>query len=182
MQKWSLTGLRPEKVEVEIEGMLFQAREIKGIHAAFREWRIETGGRILPGDEDLVWEALKRAYPRYVIKQKKPGKPGLSVGAAWSFIRYLERRMRNKSLVDPVEAQRRADICATCPMKTPVVGCGVCVSALKLFIKPSVQLDPQPPRGCSACLCYLPLKVWIPREVLGDAGEFEFAEGCWMRE
>ncbi len=182
MPKWSVTGLRPQQVEVEIEQIRFVGRNIKEIHAMFRKWKIETGGHLGPGDEDLVWEALKRAYPRYIVKSKKPGKPGLSVGAAWSFIRYVERRMKNKGLVDPLEAQRRADICSACPMKTTVVGCGACVSALKLFIRPPSQLLPPPPKACSACGCVLNLKVWVPREVLGPAEEFEYDSVCWMRE
>ena len=181
MPKWELTGLRPEKIEVELDGVKFAAREIKAIFIQYRDWKLEQGSRMVPGDDDRIWEALKAVYPRYILKSKKLGKPGVSVGAAWSFIRYIERRMKNKGLVELAEAQRRADICSACPQRSAVVGCGVCVNALKLFIKPPFALAPVPPKACGACGCVLNLKVWVPREVLGSADEFDYAPECWMR-
>jgi hypothetical protein len=187
-KRWELTPLRPDWITVEIDGVTHSGREMKNIHASYRDWKIESGERLLPGDEDKVWEAVKAKYPKFIIRRKKPGKPGVSISAAFSFIRYLEKRMKNKGLVEALEAQRRANICLQCPKKSAVLGCSICKQALKMFVSPPQELQPRPPEACGACGCWLPGKVWIPREVLGPAEEFEFAEpddasgfpGCWM--
>ena len=182
MAKWELTGLRPTWIEVEVEGLRCCGREVKDVQASYRDQVLAGGGRLVPGDEDKVWQAIKDAYPRFVIKHKKPGKPGVSIPAAWAFIRYLEKRMKNKGLVDSEVAKRRAAICSACSLRSSVLGCSVCKHALGLFVKPPETLDKQCPQACQACGCYLPLKVWVPREVLGPAEEFEFSAECWMRQ
>ena len=182
MQQWEMTGLRPSWIEVEINGRKYSGRQVKNIQAAFRDDVVASGGRVLPGDEDRVWQAIKDAYPRFIIKKKKKGNGGISIPAAWSFIRFIERRMRNKGLVTPQEARRRAEICSGCPQRSAVLGCSVCKHALQLFIKPPEDLERGMPQGCQACGCYLPLKVWVPREVLGSADGFDYHPSCWMRE
>jgi hypothetical protein len=183
MPTWELSPLRPAYIEVTIEGQMFRGRQVKNIRQAYLGWLSSQGRRLEPGGEDVMWEALKEAYPEFIIKypDRKPIL-SISINAAWSFIEFIRKRMGDKSLVDPSEAQRRANICLECPMKSEVMGCGMCKQALRFFVDPPKTLDPRPPEACGACGCWLPGKVWVPREALGSEKDFPYSETCWMRE
>jgi hypothetical protein len=28
----------------------------------------------------------------------------------------------------------------------------------------------------------LPLKIWVPRDLLGSADDFDYSSSCWMRQ
>jgi len=189
MPRWEMSPLRPPFIEVTIEGQVFRGREVKNIQYLYLNWLATQGRRLEPRGEDVVWQAIKDAYPGFIIRYPDPT-PTLSitVNAAWSFIEFIRRRMGNKTLVSPLEAQRRANVCLTCPMKSAVMGCGMCKQALKFFVDPPQKLNPRPPEACGACGCWLEGKVWVPREALGSSSAFPFWEGdethprCWMHE
>lgn len=183
MPRWEMSPLRPPFIDVVIEGQRFQGREMKNIHYLYLAWLESQGRRLEPGGEDVVWQAVKDTYPGFIIKYPDPYKTtSITVNAAWSFILFIAKRMKNKSLVDPLEAQRRANICIECPKKSAVMGCGFCKAALKLMVSPPRALDPKAPEACGACGCWLPGKVWVPRDALGSEEDFPYWESCWMRE
>ena len=178
--KFSTGGPVPRMFTVELEGVTFQAKDIKGVLNQYRRWKELRGERLAPDWNQEVWLALAKAHPKFVKVVKTPAGPGVSLAAALSFLGYLMRRKLSKTLVSPVEAERRAAICRACPLGEPVLGCSVCKDALSPLVNQPYLL--KVPEGCGACGCWLPAKCWIPREHLGGAEEFPFAPGCWMRE
>ncbi len=179
-------GPQPRVLRVTLDGATFEARGIKEIFQAYRNHLASTQRRLLPGDEERLWEALALAYPKHVKRVKGQASPGVSVTAAKSFLAFVIRRGFSKKLVDPVEAERRAAICRTCPKAEPVMSCITCRQGLKLLVNAPYRLDV--PEGCGACLCWLPAKLWLLREHLGPASDFPYWEGeperpaCWMRD
>lgn len=177
--KWTTGGPCPRIYRAEISGKVFEDRDYNRIFTKYRVW-VESQDLRLPLDwEEQVWEALKKEHPKHFIRGKKPGHPGVSVASASSFLTFMAKRMRNRALVAPEEAKRRALICESCPMKSQVLGCSVCKDALRLFVKPPEKVVS--PQACSACGCYLPLKIWVPREQLGSEEDYPYWEQCWMR-
>lgn len=86
--------------------------------------------------------------------------------------------------VDQEEANRRAQICAGCPKNRDVGQCIPCASkSLLAGIKGSRStLYDDKLKVCEACGCWLPVKVWFPKEVMKRDG-VEYEKGiCWMLE
>jgi hypothetical protein len=178
---YSTGGPVPREFDVEIDGMCFRSRTITGIFDQYVRSYDRRGIR-LPADwEDWVWSHLAARYPKHV--KRVPGaskRRSVSVRSALNFIRFLGKRLTDKRLVAPEEARRRAAICASCPMATHVSGCAICKDVLQLAVHPPEVVSV--PEACSACGCHIPLKVWVPRDLLGSADDFDYWESCWMRE
>jgi hypothetical protein len=181
MKKWETSGITPRlPLVVPIGDEVITGRDIKSIFGYYHSRREAAGERFQPGWEQEVWQALQARYPKWVRPTHVGGTGGVTVNSALSFVRFMAKRIFDRSLVSEGEAQRRASICWQCPMREYVLGCTKCKAFLETQVSPPRHIDA--PEACGACLCYLPLKVWIPREQLGPAEEFSFWEGCWMRE
>ena len=96
--------------------------------------------------------------------------------------------INNKPLVDPAEAERRAVICASCPMNVPIEGCVMCKTILRKIAEyvgarttPHCNLL----QGCGVCGCELKVAVWVDLETQQQAIDPEtnaaFPSGCWKR-
>lgn len=179
--KWQTGGPVPREFDIRIDGLHLKARTIAGIFDQYVR-SYDRKGALLPVDwEDHVWSYLAASYPKHV--KRAPGvakRRSVSVRKALNFIRFIGKRASDKRLVEPQEARRRAAVCASCPMATRVSGCSICKDALQLMIHPPEEVEA--PEACSACGCYMPLKIWVPRDQLGSADEFDFHTSCWMRE
>ncbi len=172
-------GPQPRVLRITLDGATFEARDVKNLFASWRAHLASTQRRLLPGDEERVWEALALAHPKYVKRVKGQASPGVSVTAAKSFLAFVIRRGFSKKLVEPVEAERRAAICRQCPKAEPVLGCITCKQGLNALVNQPYRLDV--PEGCGACGCWNHAKAWIPREHLGNVNDFPYWENCWMR-
>ena len=179
--KWQASGPVPRKFEIEVDGIKLESRVITGLLSQYRLFHDKNGMRLPTDWEERVWAALATAYPGHV--RRSPGgaqRRYVSIGSALNFIRFMTKRLSNRSLVAPEEARRRAAICGPCRLSRRVSGCSVCKDALSLTVTPPEAVAA--PEACLACGCYMPLKIWIPREQLGSADEYPFDESCWMRE
>ncbi len=178
---WEVNGPTPRKYVAILDGIKFEANSHLQIFARYENWKKQKGERLSLEWEDDVWKALSQSHPNHVKRIPAKKSPGVSVASASSFIAYVIRQMgRKRKLVDVAEAKRRAAICFNCPKKEPVLGCSVCKQALKLFVKPPEKVDAPP--ACGACGCWLPLKIWIMRDHLGSADEWDYDVNCWMRQ
>ncbi len=91
--------------------------------------------------------------------------------------------------IDPSLAQKRADICAACPMN---IHGGTISASIAQAVKRQVEIknklklrvDGEKKLGrCSACSCESRLKIWLPLErILPDPEEMQnFDPKCWLR-
>ncbi len=176
---WFAAGPVPRKYTVEIDGSTLEAKTLGDLFKAYSHVA-RVGGRMLePGWEEQLWRALGKAYPNHVKQTGLAAPPGVSVATASSFLRFMIKRLRSKSLVSPEVSERRAEVCRRCPMAQPILGCSICKDALKWA--GALPIEVAIPEACGACGCHLRSKVQFPRELLGGAEEHPYWESCWMR-
>ena len=93
--------------------------------------------------------------------------------------------------VDSHKAQERAKVCLTCPLNqdgwaftegvAKVIRAHVRVkNHLAMRVKGEKSL-----KTCAACGCWIPLKLWLPKEkLLGEVSNEEmkrYVSNCWLR-
>ena len=116
------------------------------------------------------------------------GMPPLTLDLVERFIRSIWGAIRERQFVTQTEAERRAAICASCPLAAPndVGRCKSCFSLLgkatKLAVKSQLPI-PQDKELCIACGCMTQLKCRISNAALDKAEGSQrprYAEGhCW---
>jgi len=176
---YSFTGLAPRNLLVDFGDFTISAQTGPQI---FKKYRVhyENKSELLPHNwEEIVWLKIKDAYPRYVSITPKKANTPFSLASAKSFFRFVKSGGLLSCPVDKSEAERRAAVCRSCPLSANVSACPFCKAALSRF-KKDQSIDV--PDGCRACGCYMPAKIWIKREYLGSADDFEFHPCCWMRD
>lgn len=83
------------------------------------------------------------------------------------------------------EANRRAEICAGCPLNVRAEGClpcfGVDAAIYAVIGGRRTPLDHQL-NACAACGCSVKAKIWVPLDTLKahDRHQGEYPEHCWM--
>ena len=86
-------------------------------------------------------------------------------------------------LVPQEEAERRAEICAKCPMQIPTSGCWGCKGIAGLLPQiagaKTTSFDLQL-SACGVCGCYNAVSVHLPLSVQQDAS-LDFPSYCWKR-
>jgi hypothetical protein len=90
-------------------------------------------------------------------------------------------------LVDQAEAERRAAICAACPLNVGMHGCGVCRATVDAFRATILQRSTSQDAGllnCGVCGCENRTQVHIPLETLrAGTGDLDYSlnPACWKR-
>jgi len=115
-------------------------------------------------------------------------KQGFTVSDVRAFLHTVTKLLaEGGKLVEPVEAERRAAICAKCPHNQKVSGCFGCQNVGNLVLKAigsrATSYDAAL-QQCNICGCSLAAKVHVPLEIIQQtqAREYEFPEWCWLRE
>lgn len=112
----------------------------------------------------------------------------LSAGDALRFLRLVKEWLLSSGaeLVSQPEADRRSEICASCPYNVPMHGCSVCKGiAAKIFEirgKLTSRFDSQL-EGCAVCGCVNQAQIHVPLSVLkvGVTPEMQFPPWCWKK-
>jgi hypothetical protein len=182
---WFTSPIRPRSpLKVEFRGKVYVGW-VSQIFKAIISHEISKGNKLPQGWENEVWSKLAQKYPYFVKHKPDPEDAPVTVSVATitSFLNVMRKRMLNSDLVDDAEAKRRATICAKCPKAAPMVGCSACKALARQMMKtPKASLTSPDKNSCSACGCYIDVKVWLPLEVLGEAAEHPYHESCWMRD
>ena len=187
--KWSTGSLRPHKpLEVVFRGHLFRGWVSDIFRAAMARADVE-GERLQGGWENELWMKLQEKYPNYINSETIVDPPPiLTISSALSFIRFVAKRGFDRSVVSTQEADRRAEICTRCPKAAVLVGCGACKEAVRAVAgAPRKEYDFGEDKngvaktGCSACGCFLEVKVWMPEKYLDEErGKYDWWENCWV--
>lgn len=147
--------------------------------------RLRINGEFIPEDlEDLVQRDLCSRCPDGWCKGLPGDREWFSAREIWEngtkTLNAISSVAKEERTVTQEEAERRADICVTCPKNKRVSGCWPCVMAVPLFhiLLPDVQTSKDEKLfGCAACKCALKKKVHVRRELLaGDT----YPSHCWM--
>ena len=105
-----------------------------------------------------------------------------------SFLNSVKHTIQAGGVVPQEEANRRANICNTCPYNKTVSGCFGCKNVAKVVFEViGAKTTPynQNLKQCTVCGCYLSAKVWIAREALMknpqiQANASRYPSNCWQ--
>lgn len=112
-------------------------------------------------------------------------KQSLGFGAIVRWVRAMYHFAKNNKfeLVGQEEAERRAEICAKCPLQIQTSGCWGCkgIAGLLPHIAgaKTTSFDLQL-KACGVCGCYNAVSVHLPLEVQEDAS-LDFPSHCWKK-
>jgi hypothetical protein len=149
-------------------------------------------------DEDVIMDGACRETPNLPAgwccpKPEKPVEgslPHLTLRHLDRFIKSIWHTLLSRDFVSREEAERRAEVCKSCPLVTGGLGgCSTCYSLLrateKLIQSNPIKMDTDKD-VCGACGCHIPLLVWCKNSTLDKAaGEVmpKYLEGhCWRLE
>jgi hypothetical protein len=106
---------------------------------------------------------------------------GFSAIVRWVKAMYHFARENKFVLVPQEEAERRAEICAKCPLQISTSGCWGCkgIAGMLPHIAGArkTSYDPQL-KACGVCGCYNAVSVHLPVDAQQDA-TLDFPEYCW---
>lgn len=110
--------------------------------------------------------------------------------SAWKMMKKFYRAVEaawHLGQVSQEEAERRAAICAQCPMNADqivdfCIGCSTrdLVAKIAGYMQSKHTSKDQKLKTCAKCGCALKLKVWMRTESMQDS-EIEWPSWCWMR-
>lgn len=102
------------------------------------------------------------------------------------FIQAAVSALRGRGLVDQPEAERRAALCASCPLNTMVKGCWRCKGLAEwLFNLIGARTTAYASRlnQCGVCGCAIKAKIWLPQDVAQEVSQgYTFPSWCWLNE
>lgn len=102
-----------------------------------------------------------------------------------SFLAAVTNTLKEGGVVSQEEANRRAKICARCPLNKSIGGCygcgGIANSVFSLIGKRKHGLEGRL-KQCKACGCYLDAKVWVPLNAQPKNEQHEYPSHCWMNQ
>lgn len=171
-------------------GFKVKTRSWKDCKAAVWKYRVANGGDVAPYwefrlEEEMILQNNLQGTDWAVDDDKyfPPAGEGIGIGDIFRFIKSMAKLLAGgMRLVDQAEADRRAAICAECPMNQRVSACHGCsgVATLINSIRGSrtTALDDKL-EACTLCKCSNKVKVWVPLEAISNDG-LTFPEICWQ--
>ncbi len=100
------------------------------------------------------------------------------------FIQAAISALGSRGLVEQPEAERRAALCASCPLNTTVGGCWRCKGLADwLFRLIGARNTAHAGRlnQCGVCGCSIKAKIWLPLDVAQGVSEgYKFPSWCWL--
>jgi hypothetical protein len=101
------------------------------------------------------------------------------------FLVAAKEALGRKGLVKQEEADRRAGICASCPLNQSVGGCWTCRGLAEWIFRligTRVTAHASRLRQCGSCGCNIKAKVWLPLDVARKVSEgYKFPSWCWIK-
>lgn len=166
------------------QGEEVKCRNIGELLRAIASVRETRGGDLMPGWQDRVCNEVCDD-PMMAANCADTGGSERQLTHA-DVKRFLQTVVKwsagGGNIVDSVESNRRAAICAACPQNVAVRGCMGCSTVLpKLMalIKNATTEYDEDLQGCNVCGCQLKAKVHLPEEVM-VSGSNEFPDHCWL--
>ena len=131
----------------------------------------------LPAGSDLCTQVLAGDYAL---------KKHFTMDDVKRFIQAAVEALGGRGLVDQDEADRRASICATCPLNTTVGGCWRCKGLAEWLFR---LIGARQTAGsgrlnqCGVCGCAIKAKVWLPLDVAQRVSDgYKFPSWCWLNK
>lgn len=127
-------------------------------------------------------------------RPRQPSQPrDLGLADVWRFLRAMVAWVNIGQMVDQVEADRRAEICAGCSRNVSeppgCVGCSGIYGMISKIVGERRTRVHGSLGYCHVCGCSNVVQVWVPLDVLHKAGKLEYpaetngtgSPACWKR-
>lgn len=159
-----------------------------------RNYRLANGMSLGVNFEETIGSEICQqqgwSEPRCLQEEPTPLKQRvIGMHDVVSFLKVLKHwLLKDPTLVELEEADRRAHICATCPYNVNVTGCAGCTNIAGMIF--SATGDRQTShdlqlRNCQVCGCVNKVQVWVPKETLDQGLTPEMRESlpdwCWKK-
>lgn len=120
------------------------------------------------------------------MKNNTPEKQSVSINDILRFFMTAASWIQSGGkFVDEAEAERRAEICRTCPLNGNYMRgrCPTCFARAAVKLIGSTLKNRYFPKlkYCKACGCDLNVKVYIPLNVINNKG-VEYPDHCWQKD
>lgn len=145
----------------------------------------------LPGVTAAEVENFMCDYMPEGICRKTGRFPRMQLSRVVEFTKFLGRTAAAAAndrpvYVSPEEAERRQDICATCPMNVKSF-CSSCLGldmVFRTFLLPGHRTDRKDLGACYACGCLLNVKTHFQRDLLDSTlpSRPSYPQHCWMHD
>lgn len=191
------------KIKHPVTGVEFKHYDYNAIRKSYTSHSIANNVMLCPDwEEEFISEMCKQNphWGKSCIRtsMKNIEKRSLSLTAVLSFLNMmknwaLKSMSGKKAFVSQEEAERRADICASCPMNGELhFGCGACMAGVLSLIH-SILGDRKTSRdnelgACLVCSCSLKAAIHIPVDVQQSGlpdhlkDDFKKIKHCWKSE
>jgi hypothetical protein len=137
--------------------------------------------QLTPAEAQEFLLAVHRVAPDLVSRNGGGFSVSRAMASAW--VTALVKRWKSEEpFVSVEEANRRAQVCANCPMHVAMSGCRSCgtVNEWLMAVPEGLVHDLG---ACGACGCHLPTKVWLAKEVIAsDSRDISYPSNCWVLE
>ncbi len=152
--------------------------------------RQSVGGDLSPGWQHRLGTKVVEQNPKAtahcsVDESRANYRVKVSAGDIGNFIFSMKKwAMTGGVCVEAEEAERRANICSSCPHNSKAVGCSSCMQILPKVMgmvgnKTTTHDDVL--ESCDRCSCSLRAKVWLPMEVVAGGKVLTLPSSCWMK-
>lgn len=101
------------------------------------------------------------------------------------FVSAVTQTIKSGGVVSQQEAERRARICAQCPLNKTIAGCYGCkgiANAVMSLIGARAHGQEGKLRQCGGCGCFLDAKVWVPLDAQPRHPDHSYPQHCWMHD
>jgi hypothetical protein len=179
-----------QPVSYNARGQRIEASSYKELYKLVENWRVQNGIEVGDVKRDID-DYICNTYPHQcgktygVAQHKQQGRPGqkfVDKISNW----LLEMTKRNPSVLLQAEAQKRADICAQCPLNQHYENkCGACMSnitRLGTILRKNNNLSIAPSlHGCNVLNQDNKTAVWL--DIYGDGiANTQLPEHCWAKK
>lgn len=134
--------------------------------------------------EEQICQNLKEEARILYCREAKPSNKVLKKVAFGDVKHFLQTISHLKSFVPKEEAERRAHICASCPLNYPITGCTRCRNLPALLFqvigKRGTSSDSKL-GGCGVCGCSLAASVHVPLQSFPIEPKYNYPDWCWHR-
>jgi len=138
------------------------------------------------GWEDVILDLACSQNPQWDCEDMEVQERGTTIQDVWRAAKSAAKWMSmGGQTVSQEEADRRSDICVSCPRHGTVTGCQGCRSmanwGFEVLSGKKTKNDDKLAQ-CKTCRCELKIKVWLPLGALSNQDlDGSYPSHCWCK-